>query len=438
MSKKNILLAITNGLWLIQPEFAHASAGLVHKLLSGEQVFTSKEENEDDQLSVGCFTISPEGSVSFGSRRDPFQNASPGSTAVIGISGPILKYDNCGDPGTKTYSALLNAAKGNYNISSVLLVIDSPGGTVDGTQDLAKDVKNFTKPIVAFVDGLMASAAYWIGSSANEVIANNETAMIGSIGTMISFADMQPMWEKEGVKFHTILADASFDKNKDFTEARKGNYDLLKEKLNTINDVFVSSVKENRANIKSTALSGKVFMAENAIEQGLIDAIGDFEYAVARAQALAASSTANSNQNSQKQNMKTIKLTAAHAMLLALCGASIAAGENSVDIELNDELVNKINSSLEESKIANAEIAKKLEAKEAELATAKTDLSKTEADFKTFKESNPGATSTFTTKEDVIEGAKEDFTTEEDRKLAKTYDAIHGEGSFAKAVEASK
>ena len=406
MSKKQILFSITNGFWLIQPEYAYASAGIVQRVLNGEFAFESATKSDAEEnaekLSVGCFSISPDNKVVFGNRYNPFMNAEPGSIAVIGISGPIMKYDNCGDLGTKSYSSLLTKADQNPNISGVLLVIDSPGGTVDGTQELASEIKNFRKPIIALVDGLMASAAYWIGSSSDEIIANNNTAMIGSIGTMISFADMQPMYEKQGVRFHLIYADASKDKNKDFDEARKGNYDLIKEKLNHINNEFVNAVKTNRPGVKETALSGKTFMASDAVDQKLIDSIGDFNYAVSRLQLRIEGSTGpEDSTNNPKNNMKKITLLASQALLLAICGATVEAGKPSVEVDATDELLAKIEENLVAGQKASSELVSantKISTLESAATTSatkitslETEIASVKSELETLKNSNPGA-----------------------------------------------
>lgn len=208
--------------------------------------------------------------------------------AVVPIKGPLMKEDQyCGPEGMASIGAYIKRLDAREDIDAILLHIDSPGGTVDGTMDLAEIVANTSKPVVAFADGLMASAAMWIGSAANEIIASNNKTEIGSIGVMLSFADLQPAYEKLGVKFHTIVADQSADKNKMYQMIREGKYeDYKKEVLNPLAADFIAAIKKNRPNVKDDQLTGKLFFAENLVGT-LIDSIGNFDYAVQRAAMLA-------------------------------------------------------------------------------------------------------------------------------------------------------
>jgi len=112
----------------------------------------------------------------------------------------------CGPAGTATLGRIIQQADNNPNISAIVLHIDSPGGTVDGTEALANIIRNTNKPVVAFADGLMASAALWIGSAANEIIASTDTDEIGSVGVIMRFADWQPHWEKPALTRQQVSA----------------------------------------------------------------------------------------------------------------------------------------------------------------------------------------------------------------------------------------
>jgi protease-4 len=147
--------------------------------------------------------------------------------------------------------------------------------------------------VVAFTDGIMASAAYWIGCSASKIYASHKTVEVGSIGTAISFFDDSAWMEKQGFKDVYINADTSPDKNQDYFKALGGDTSAIKLNiLNPTNDIFMNAVKENRGdklkltNIKidgvtyQEPLTGKMYLAESAIENGLIDEIGTLQDAI--------------------------------------------------------------------------------------------------------------------------------------------------------------
>jgi protease-4 len=113
---------------------------------------------------------------------------------------------------------------------------------------------------------------------------------------MVQFADMQPRWEKGGVKFHRINADQSLDKNKTFTDALKGDYSGIKtEQLNPLAEKFITAVKSNRPNLPDSVFTGKVFFADEALNLGLIDSIGTFDSAISVVTALAAAQYLNNS-----------------------------------------------------------------------------------------------------------------------------------------------
>lgn len=413
MSKKNIFLAITQGLWLIDAQSAQNLGENVASVLKGEK-FWNQDHKSDAEFTI----VSNE-------KADTYITSDASSVknkavAVIDISGPIIKYDNCGDPGSKTLGNIIKNLNANPNISGIVLCIDSPGGSVAGTEELASIIESVSKPVVTLAQDLMCSAAYWIGSKANFIFANNETTRIGSIGTMLSFADMQPMWEKQGVVFHEIYASASTEKNKEFADARKKNYDgIIKSTLDPLNNVFLSSVKASRGEKlkQESTLNGQVYVAAEALKHGLIDAIGNLDDAIAKVNELADQASVNQNSNTQSQNqdMKKITLLASHAALLAICGATIAAGETSVEVELSSENLDKINSLLASASTHEANATQAAADLVAEKAAAKLVSDELDA----LKQSNPGASGSQRNGTDVIESADDtEFLTSVDKEKA--------------------
>lgn len=196
------------------------------------------------------------------------------SVAVIPVKGPLMIGDQyCGPAGTATIGRMVESADSSSKISRIILEVDSPGGMVKGTKELADVVKNTS----TLIDGhytFACSAAYWIISACDNVIASSENAVCGSIGTMIEIVDAKPFFEKHGFKFHTIRATKSVDKNESYYQALEGKYDMIRtQDLDPINDNFLKSIRQNRNQLSEDTLTGKTFLAEQAIERGLADSI---------------------------------------------------------------------------------------------------------------------------------------------------------------------
>jgi len=210
-----------------------------------------------------------------------YNQAPKGSFSLIRLRGPLIK--EYAYYGTAYLREQLQLAEQHDHIDGHILLVDSPGGHVDGTKDLADAVKATKKPVVAYVDGLAASAAMWISSAADEIILSNDTTMVGSVGTMISLMDIRGFLEKQGVKFHEVFAEASNEKNGAYLELLKGNYTpIQQETLNPLNNIFIAAIKENLPGVSEKALHGKMFLAADAIANGLAHSIGNFEYALKR------------------------------------------------------------------------------------------------------------------------------------------------------------
>ncbi len=208
--------------------------------------------------------------------------------------------------GTEEIAAEIRKAAAHKNIDAVVLDIDSGGGAVDAVAPMTQaidDCKAAGKPVVAHCD-LCASAAYWVGAQCNRIIAaNNISSEFGSVGVMMTFQDMEPYYEKMGVKFHSIYAPESNYKNLPFELAKKGEYEKIKtEVLSPLARKFQNQVRNKRENLNAEVegiLAGRMFDAENAKTYGLIDSIGNLAKAVEIAKDLASASVINNYLNTK-------------------------------------------------------------------------------------------------------------------------------------------
>jgi protease-4 len=352
-----ILAEILSGAWLISKERSTAYASILLLMLKGESF--SDVDSAIARERNRSFVI---GSMGDQSQRFGFAdtNIPEGSVAIIPIRSEILKYDQpCGPRGSQSILNDIKSADQNPNINSIVLIVDSPGGQVTGTDLLAEAICNSATPVVAYIEGMAASAAYWIISGASKIIASSDLDRIGSIGTMLMVEDLQPALEAQGVKFHEIYASLSVDKNADLNQVLDGKYESYqKNVLDVINSKFLSSIKTNRPAVDDSTLTGKMYFAPEAISLGLVDEIGSLEYAISVAMALAPVNTILSIET-QTNNPNIMKIKETWKTIQSFFKIDPLALDSQ---ELTDERVQQINDQLGSVTLQNEQLKEQLAA----------------------------------------------------------------------------
>ena len=288
---------------MIEPESAMALMPAVAAFLKGGSV--PGELLGDDRTETFAAL---KGVVSY-NYETGFSKAQKGDVAIVSAIGPMMKYDTfCGPIGMNTISNRLLEAEENPNIAGIVLLIDSPGGTVDGTTALGNRIASLSKPVVAYVDGMAASAGLWIAISADEVIASTDVDILGSVGVASNFANTRPVLEKMGVEFHDLVADQSFDKNRNVNSVLKGDYEAYKlEVLNPLAEKFQQHVRDNRPGATEKHLTGKTYFAKDVMGV-FVDQIGTLEMAVSRARELSGKKVPLKSNNSTPSKKATNQL----------------------------------------------------------------------------------------------------------------------------------
>lgn len=214
---------------------------------------------------------------------------------VVNLKGLMTRHDGACNFGTRTIAQKLREADSEKSVIGHIMVIDSGGGAANSVPDLAEAIEALTKPCVAFVDGMMCSAAIYAGSYCDCIIANREDDRIGCVGTMIQIVDYPKSGNLASGEISVrVYADGSEEKNQDYEEALQGNIQMIKDEvLNPLNANFVKAMKTNRNLNDDTLLKGKTYFAKDVVGT-LIDEIGDFQTAVDKVVSL---SKQNSNQN---------------------------------------------------------------------------------------------------------------------------------------------
>lgn len=212
---------------------------------------------------------------------------------VVGVNvhGCIMTYVPAADEGTSrvpegcnamTVSeevlGVLESATQHGNIRAVLLDIDSTGGSPQAAVEIEEAIKAAGLPTVAWIRGYGDSAAYWVATAADTIIASEESD-IGSIGVTASYTDYAKQNEKEGVTYNSI----STGKFKDMGDPDKpltAEERALLEKSNRISlEHFIETVAENRElhieKVRELA-DGTSWLGKEALALGLIDTLGTY------------------------------------------------------------------------------------------------------------------------------------------------------------------
>ena len=202
-----------------------------------------------------------------------------GKVAIIKATGTLMKAaSSTGGTSTIQIRRDIRAASADKEVSAILLAIDSPGGTVAGTSDLAADVASArrSKPVWAHIDDLGASAAYWIASQADAVFANSETALVGSIGTIMTVYDLSKNAEKEGVRamvFATGPLKGAGTPGTEITSEQAEYFQAMVEESQRSFDNAVMRGRGMSASELAAVRTGAVFSAARAKDLRLIDGI---------------------------------------------------------------------------------------------------------------------------------------------------------------------
>jgi signal peptide peptidase SppA len=210
-----------------------------------------------------------------------------GNIGVVTIRGGLINSDS---PlaemfGISTYPAIREAmvyAATDPKVSQILMDIDSPGGQVSGVNDVAKLVKRVDaiKPVTAFSESLVASAAYWIASGARELHVG-DTAIVGSIGVIATHVDYSGALEKDGVKVSIIRAGKNKALGHPAEPLTKEARAQIQERADSIYDIFVGTVSANRESLASgdsdVWAEGNEFMGADAVDVGLADSVSSFD-----------------------------------------------------------------------------------------------------------------------------------------------------------------
>lgn len=198
-----------------------------------------------------------------------------GSVRVIPIRGVMMRDARGWFPfatDTEEIEEFLDEAENDNNVSAIVLDIDSPGGTVNGSVELAEFVAGMTKPVIAFTAGDCCSAAYWVASSA-DMILMRPTATLASVGVYSALLDVSGLYEQMGVRTELFKSGENKAAGYPGTVITDGQRALIQADVDRLGDEFRTAVIGYRPEVDIVMLDGRTVSGQQAIDAGFADGV---------------------------------------------------------------------------------------------------------------------------------------------------------------------
>jgi signal peptide peptidase SppA len=248
------------GPWMIETAwFERAVAAVKAGIFVAHRPKAAAGEEEDDARSV-AYRVTADG------------------IAIVSIEGQMQKGDSSfGGTSTVRLRQAVRQAVRDPAVKGIMLLVDSPGGTVAGTDELAADVAAAAKvkPLHAHIEDLGASAGYYVAAQAAHVTAT-ASSLVGSIGTVAVVEDYSGQAAKEGVVVHVISTGAYKGAFTPGAPISEEHLKYLQGYVTAFGDQFIAAVAAGRGvavdRVRAWA-DGRIHLAADAKAMGMIDAV---------------------------------------------------------------------------------------------------------------------------------------------------------------------
>jgi len=205
---------------------------------------------------------------------------SPKGVALIEIRG-VVTTASFGVT-SRTLVETLRLADRNPLVRAILLRVNSPGGDVVASDEVYRALKSLNKPVVAYLEEVATSGAYYIACGADKIVAHPAT-LTGSIGVIVEMPNAQKLMEKLGVDMVVIKSGPHKDEGsfyRSLTEEERAYWQKL---VDRVHQMFVEVIVKERGlpeeRVKRIA-DGRIILGEEALKLGLVDELGSFEDAL--------------------------------------------------------------------------------------------------------------------------------------------------------------
>lgn len=271
MNYPRILDAVRNSVWVISPSKLETIVDVLDRRLQGIRT---------DAETIKALAA------------DKRPTSVSRSVAVLPVFGTITQHggmieDASGFASTEQLGREFSRLMADDQVGAIVLEIDSPGGTVSGVPELADRIfaAREQKPVVAVANSYAASAAYWLGTAADEMVVT-PSGEVGSVGAYVLHWDTSAMNEQMGLK-PTYIAYGRY-KAEANPDAPLSDETLaeLQRRVDEVGEMFVRAVARNRgvtpARVKADFGEGRTFGAAEAVRRGMADRVATLDETISR------------------------------------------------------------------------------------------------------------------------------------------------------------
>lgn len=213
--------------------------------------------------------------------------ATKGKIGVIPIEGPIQQrmtseLMKLGGTSCEEVGYALDVLLNDESVDAIVFHVDSPGGSSYGISELSDRIyaARGRKKTYAVANSLMASAAYWLGTSAETVVVT-PGGDVGSVGCYVIHADHSKALEAEGVRVEMVKSGKYKGEFNDFTPLSDESRSHLQESVDETHDKFLQALKRNRGvsldHVREKFGQGRLLGAEKALDAGMVDRVMSFD-----------------------------------------------------------------------------------------------------------------------------------------------------------------
>jgi signal peptide peptidase SppA len=219
--------------------------------------------------------------------------ARSGAVGIVSIRGPIVRHESWftmlfGGTSVEWLMATVRELAADESVASILLDVDSPGGTISGLPEAAAVLRaaREVKPVLAITNDLNCSAAYWLSSQADEMMSTPE-GLTGSVGVYTEHFDLSQLYADAGISHEYIQAGKFKTEGNEFEPLGDDARAHIQGIVDDGYGLFLADVAKGRGitaqAVKSSYGEGRVMVARDAKTAGLIDRIGTLSDAYNRA-----------------------------------------------------------------------------------------------------------------------------------------------------------